>query len=40
MSVPMSVMCIFNLGAKREDTRREAEASLGSFPSFISILKY
>lgn len=34
MSVPMSVMSIFNLGDKRGDIGREAEAT-GSFPSFL-----
>lgn len=38
MSVPVSVMSIFNLRAKREDSGREAEA-IGSFPSFSASTK-
>lgn len=38
MSVPVSVMSIFNLGAKAEDIGREAEAT-GSFPSFSVLME-
>lgn len=38
MSVPVSAMSIFNLGAKTEDIGGEAEA-IGSFPSFSALLK-
>lgn len=38
MSVPVAVMSIFNLRAKREDIGREAAAT-GSFPSFSASIK-
>lgn len=38
MSMPLSVMSIFNLKAKTEDNGGETEAT-GSFPSFSALFK-